>query len=689
MRRLLPLTILALAAAAFLISMAACKQKETATPTPTLPPGWTIYRNTDLGFSIAFPQEWVETETGIQEPAVVIQGPGNLPVVQVIISPLPQVMTASEFADLALEALKQGLTNFQELSRQDVTLGTAPGFAVTFTGASQNTELKAKIIFVLRGSQVLQVLAYSTTANYDRMQSTIDSVASSFRMEEPAALAGIPRSQALTLAGAGPVTLDPVLSRDSNSASFIVEIFSGLVSLNRNLAVVPELASSWDVSDDGKTYTFHLRKKAKFHSGREVTAEDFKYSIERAADPQTGSETAALHLGDIVGVKDKLAGTATEVSGVRVVDPYTLEITIDAPKPYFLKKLTHTVAMVVDRNNVETGGEWWRQPNSTGPFKLKEWVKDDTLILERNPDYYLGAPKLPYVVFRLFAGIPMLMYESGEIDITSVGLEDLERVQDPANPLNKELITSPGFTLYYIGFNQTVPPFDDPKVRLAFSYATDKQKLLDLVLKGAVRPASGILPPSFPGYNPQVKGLDFDLAKAKALLAQSKYAVNGQFPPLVFTTASFGTDPGPIVSALVDMWQQNLGVTFDNVRIMNPDDYTYKLREEKDNLFDMGWIADYPDPENFLDILFYSGSAENIGEYSNPEVDDLLERARAEQDEASRMELYRQVEQKLVDDAAILPIFFDINYVLLKPYVKGYAPTPMPIPTFKYISLEH
>jgi len=197
-----------------------------------------------------------------------------------------------------------------------------------------------------------------------------------------------PAGGVLNLYGIDPYTLDPAVSGEMASHEYILQIFSGLVRLDDNLEPAPDIASSWQTSDDGKTYTFYLRDDARFHGGREVTASDFKYSWQRACDPATGSQTAATYLGDIVGVKEMLAGKSQEISGVKVVDDYTLQVTIDAPKAYFLSKLTYPTAFVVDRANVESVRGWWRQPNGTGPFKLKQWDEGNRLVLERNELFY-------------------------------------------------------------------------------------------------------------------------------------------------------------------------------------------------------------------------------------------------------------------------------------------------------------
>ncbi|MCZ6535288.1 MAG: ABC transporter substrate-binding protein, partial [Chloroflexi bacterium] len=236
-----------------------------------------------------------------------------------------------------------------------------------------------------------------------------------------------------------PATLDPHLTTDATSATIIVEVFGGLVTISPDLKVVPDIAESWSVSDDGRVYTFFLREDAVFHNGKPITANDFKWSLERAADAVTESLVVDQYLGDIVGVKEKLRGAAREIEGVRVIDDHTLEITIDQPKSYFLSKLTYPTAFVLDRENVESGRRWTRTPNGSGPFKLGEYVPGERLVLERNPNYHLGPPHLDKVELILGGGTAMLMYENDEIDITGVGLADLDRLLDPNNSLNAEL----------------------------------------------------------------------------------------------------------------------------------------------------------------------------------------------------------------------------------------------------------
>ena len=497
----------------------------------------------------------------------------------------------------------------------------------------------------------------------------------------------VTEGRVFNLYGRDPHTLDPAVSGEMRSHQYIMQLFGGLVCLDDNLEPAPDIAREWQVSDDGRTYTFYLRHDVRFHDGREVKAEDFKYSWERACDPATGSLTAATYLGDIVGVGEVLAGESKEISGVRVIDDYTLEVTIDAPKSYFLSKLTYSTALVVDRANVKSGSKWWRSPNGTGPFKLRQWDENSRLVLERNELYYGELAKVDSVVFNLWGGVPMNMYETGEIDVTEVSLSYIDRVTDEAGPFYRELVIVPELSFYYIGFNTTQPPFDDVNIRRAFSMAIDKDKLASLVFRDMMQPADGILPPGMPGFNEDLSGLNYDVNKARQLIRESKYGDVSQLPPITLTTMGWGGLISQGLEAIVHEWRQNLGVEV-KVRQLEPQRFFYHLREEKDEMFDMGWIADYPHPQNFLDILFHSGTDNNYGEYSNPEVDTLLEMAGVEMDSDLSLELYQQAEQKMVEDAACLPLWFGRNYVLVKPYVGGYNMGPQGLAMLNSVSVE-
>ena len=455
----------------------------------------------------------------------------------------------------------------------------------------------------------------------------------------------------LRLPGDDPLTLDPALVTDVTSATYVVELFGGLVGLDKDLKVVPDVAKEWSVSPDGKTYTFTLRDDVSLgNSGRRVTASDFKYSMERATDPATDSPTADTYLGDIVGVRDMIRGKTKEIAGVKVIDDVTLQITIDEPKPYFLAKLTYPTAFVVDKAQIAADKRnWTKRPNGTGPFVLQEWKIGERVVLVPNERYH-GDPKsqVSRVVFNLAGGSVLTQYENGEIDIAGVGVNDIDRIRDGADALSKELVQRPELSTSYVAFNTQQPPFDDPRVRQAFGMAIDKERMANVILKNLIPATNTILPPGMPGYTEQ-KGTGFDPARGKQLLQESKYA--GKLPRVVMTLSGTGQNLGPTTEAMLEMWKQNLGVEVE-VEQVETATFFQDLHRGKYQMWEAGWSADYPDPENFLDIHFGSDSAQNETKYSNPQVDSLLTRARTERDATARAKFYQQAEAQILQDAA-------------------------------------
>ncbi len=487
-----------------------------------------------------------------------------------------------------------------------------------------------------------------------------------------------------------PPTLDPHLTGDTTSAGVVTEVFSGLVTLDTDLKLVPDIAESWTI-EGGTVYTFKLRPNAKFHNGKPVTAHDFKWSLERAAAPDTASPVADTYLNDIVGAEAYFEGEADEIVGIKVIDDHTLEITTDAAKAYFLAKLTYPTANVLDREVVEAGGRsWWiDNPVGTGPFKLSEYRIGERIVLERNEDYYREPAGVETVVMNLAGGQAMAMYENDEIEITGVGLYDLERVLDPNEPLNKELVVAPpGFSVSYIGFNASMAPFDDVKFRQALNHAVDKELIATGVLSELVEPAYSILPPGFPGYTENIVGLQFDPELARKLLSESKYPDAESRPRIVVTVPGTGGTIGLDLEVVLEMWKQELGV---EVEIQQVEWATYleDLDAKKFQAYaGLGWEADYPDPQDFLDILFHSESSINHGDFKDAAIDAVLEEARTEADIQKRIALYHQAEQMIVDAAPWVPMWFTGDrYALVKDYVEGYVMTPMIVPKLRQIRL--
>lgn len=490
----------------------------------------------------------------------------------------------------------------------------------------------------------------------------------------------------LRLLGGLPPTFDPAMAQDSASALYIVHIFSGLVSLNSELKVVPDLAQSWDSSPDGKTYTFHLNPAATFQDGRAITSADIVYSMERACSPETASPVASSYLEDIVGVAEFAAGQVPNISGLDAPDDNTLVITIDAPKAYFLAKLTYPAAFVVDRQQIESqGSDWLRQPNGSGPFVLKS-IATDKIVLERNERYYGQKPALAQVEFTMGGGTPMTMYENDQIDIVGVPPSEIERVLDPSNPLSTELHQASELSVQYLALTTTRPPFDDVAVRQAFAMAIDREKIADLVLKGTASAAKGILPPTMPGFDPTLEGLAYDPAKARELLASSSYGAPGAMPEVVLTVSGTSGHMDGETRAIVYLLETNLGISI-TVEQVDWSDFLNDMNGEVYQIYSSGWIADYPDPQNFLDIQFHSKSQQNHMGYSNPQVDQLLEQARTASSSEERYRLYHQAERLIVNDAAWIPLTHGVEYALVKPYVHGYLSTSSIYPWLKDISI--
>ena len=501
--------------------------------------------------------------------------------------------------------------------------------------------------------------------------------------------AATPGSGVLTFTNTDPYTLDPAASNEALSASYIMQIFSGLLKLDNNLEPVPDIAASMpNVSIDGLTYTFQLRKDVKFSDGTPVTANDFQYSWNRAADPATNSPTAAEYLGDIVGVNDELSGKATQISGVKVIDNYTLQVTINSPESYFLYKLTFPASFIVEKNNVNTGTNCWKTPIGTGPFTVQEWKQQTDFILARNDLYYGDMPKIAEIDMTLNSTTSdMDLFETGQIDLTNPSAAYYDQIMDPSGPFNQDLSQSPSLSVDYIGFNCKEAPFNDPDIRQAFSLAIDKDTILNLTYRNMAQKAEGILPPGIPGYNNNLVGLGFDVSKAQALIKASTYGNVANLPTITLTIAGEGGSTSPLIQALVYQWKQNLGVTIQ-IRELAPEVYYAQLAQEEDQMYSSGWIADYPYPQDFLDILFSSGSTYNYGGYSNPQFDSLIQQANQTQDQTKAFALYQQAEQLMVNDAACLPLTFGKSYVLIQPWVKNLSINALGIMNFNDVTIS-
>ncbi len=540
------------------------------------------------------------------------------------------------------------------------------------------------------GNQSYTYLVYGSLEDVQARQSTLRTIVN---QSVPGGdyLFGLNRSETLVELGGDPIARDLDPARQTGSAAGPVGlIYSGLVRLTPEMQVEPDLAESWSVSDDGTLYTFTLREGLQFHDGKAITAADFQYSWERATDAETDSTTAATYLGDILGVTEKLSGESEVIAGVEVIDDRTLLVTLDGPKPYFLLKLTYPTSFVVDQESVDPDDEEWVfEPNASGPYTLMEIREESAVIFEVNENFY-APPAINQVVHLLYrVGSDSSLFESNEVDIIGVYDNEAKEIRQPENELNDRLVSATSMCTSMVMVNNSMAPMDDPDVRRAFALAVDKDGLNELVSENLSLVAESILPPAMPGFSAEQvqesadRGYDPDAAREA--LAASGYADN--LPPITFTAGGYGTSERLDLDAMIADWQEILGADV-TVEFLDPQDYSRASREGHGHLASYGWCADYPDPENFLDILFHSNSEFNVAGYNNPDIDALLEEARTELDPARRLALYQEAEAALLADVAAIPLLHGVSNVLVNPRVQGYVLAPIGAPIIHRLSLE-
>ncbi len=493
------------------------------------------------------------------------------------------------------------------------------------------------------------------------------------------------------IARAEPINLDPAQITDVNSAVIAVEIFGGLLVLDPDLRIAADLAESVpgpSVNDDGTvTYRFTIRQDATFHDGKAITAEDFKWSLERNLHPETLSPTAPDFLGDIVGAAEYVRGRADEVIGIQVVDDHTLDITILQATPVFLYKLTYPTAYVLDREQVEADPERWAlNPNGSGPFKLTEWQLGEGLTLERFDEYHLEPARVAKVSVR-FAGGSVEQFENDELDQAFVGINDIERVRDPASELNAQYVTRSELSIFYLAFNVSTPPFDDVNLRLALAHSIDKTTITQEVQADLLIQARQIIPPGLAAHDDDYPGLVFDPELAQEYLAASRYAGTPLLDDIRLTISGAGATPGPSIEAIQDMWRQHLGLEVE-IQQVEFASFISDIDRGLYGFFSLGWSLDYPDPHNVLDYKFYSASLGNDVQLDDAEIDALLEQARYSLDQELRTSIYQQVDTMLVEQAVWIPLYYSVAHELVKPYVRDYEPTRMVIPHLRFVSIE-
>jgi peptide/nickel transport system substrate-binding protein/oligopeptide transport system substrate-binding protein len=497
--------------------------------------------------------------------------------------------------------------------------------------------------------------------------------------------------QVLRLAGPAqePDTLDPALSRDLASAFLIRQVYRGLTRLDRDLNPVPEIADRIEISEDGLTYRFHIRSNATFQNGRPINADDVVFSLSRAIDPDTaGGDLSQLggptFLSDIEGYDAVLAGDSETLSGITAVDANTVEIRLSAPRSTFLMKLASAPASIVDEDDVQRGEDWWRQPNGSGPFAISKWTPNEEMILTPFNEFFAGAPALQRVEIRLGANAlqSFNLYQAGDVEVDTVTVGGIDRVRSEESGLSDQLTVTPLFAVDYIALQTDVAPLDDPLIRKALQLGFPRDKIADVTYDGQLETAEGMIPTGMLGRDWPVEWPAFDIEAAKAAIAQSTYGSPENVPPIqIYVSGYAGAE------ALRDSLESSLGLT---VEVIDVDwaDFINGLANHNYPAYELYWGADYPDPESLLWTLFGSGRPDNYSGYDNPQLDQLLAEAAAEQDPDARAVLLQQAQQILVDDAVILPLYYDVAYTLQKPYVRGLELTALGILRLDSVWLE-
>ncbi|MCI0449309.1 MAG: ABC transporter substrate-binding protein [Chlorobi bacterium] len=525
-------------------------------------------------------------------------------------------------------------------------------------------------------------------------------------------------------------SLDPTGINDVVSHHVSHQIYDLLIDLDSNMNLKPTLATRWEISEDGLTYTFHLRKGVYFHDnacfpngkGREFYAEDAKYSFNRILDPRTGSLGFDYYKNYVEGAKefiDEVSKSISEnrdpkikdVSGFIAKDDSTFVIKLKKPFGPFIYYMCLGFAYVVPREAVEKyGKDFFQNPVGTGPFIFENWTPDLEINMRKNPNYWEkdefgnNIPYLDKVKFRFIKDISqqLLEFKNGNIDDSyRIPTELTSSIVNEDGSLTPEyskfiLQVKNAYAIQYYGFLTNGKIFSNPKVRQAFNYAIDRERIIKYVLKGTGTPAVyGVVPPGMPGYDiKNIKGYSYDLEKAKQLMNEAGYPGGKGFPEVTLNINEGGGRNIQVMEALQNMLKE-LGISI-KIQTLQFAQHLDNLDAGRSDFYRLGWIADYPDPENFLNLFYGKNVPANPKEkspinsfrYINPKYDELFEQALRISDMTERYKIYQQAEQIAVNEAPVLFIFYDVDYRLVQPYVRGFALDPMHRVNMRYTWLD-
>ncbi|MFA5881052.1 MAG: ABC transporter substrate-binding protein [Eubacteriales bacterium] len=486
-----------------------------------------------------------------------------------------------------------------------------------------------------------------------------------------------------------PVSLDPANFFEELGIEVGKEIFDGLVDIDfTSKKIIPAHAERWD-NKDNRIYTFYLKKGTKFHNGKEVTAEDFRYSFDRLLNPATAAKIGWL-LEPIKGAAARLSGKASITEGIKVIDKYTLEITLEKPFPGFLSTLAQPGAAVVDRDTVEklTGafaatGAKPEMIVGSGPFKLSQWEPKNVIKLVRNDDYYGPKAYLDGIDFRIIADETTTLNEfrAGNLDFIDrvpPGQSGVVEKEFPGQVLRNRM-----WDIEFVGFNMTKAPYrGNAKLRQALNFAVDREGIIKAVVEGRGEPAKGVIPPGMAEYNKDLNGYTYDPSKASALLAEAGFP-KGQGLPELELSFNKDRETNQKIAEAVQAQLKAIGV---RIKLKGQPEAIFQedVVGGNFNMFKVSWSADTMDAGSVLYPLF-SSKAENLPRYANSEVDRLLDEAQTISDDGRRRQLYRQIEQKVLEDTPGIWLFHSVSLYLKGRNVNGINENPMDLVPFSSV----
>jgi peptide/nickel transport system substrate-binding protein/oligopeptide transport system substrate-binding protein len=468
-----------------------------------------------------------------------------------------------------------------------------------------------------------------------------------------------------------PMGIDPFDLQESEGTAVASNIFDSLLKYDyRKGELLPTAAESWEVSDDATVFTFALRKDATFHNGDKVTAKDFKYAWERICNPKTTNEpsTISYHLAMVKGYDEMLAGKATELAGAVAKDDLTFEVTLSQPYADFIYVITHPALGPVPSGGAAADFATYSQaPIGNGPFMLDgKWKHDQYICLKRFDGYYGDTPLIGAVDFAITAKVDtaFIEFQADNLDFVEIAEGQIELTLDTygespdgftANP-GKQTLLGPESSVYYLVVNNTDPVLKDRNIRMALSYAINRQAICDTIFFGTRMPATGIVPPGIRGFRDNAwPASTYDIEKAKQALADAGYPGGEGLPVIKLSYNTGGSHENIMQMIQADF--RAIGVTAE-LDTMEWAQYLDELDAGAIQIGRLGWIADYPIMENFLYSLFYTNNGDNNAKYSNPAVDAAITAARSEVDDAARIKAFQSVDDIIGADVPVIPIMF-------------------------------